>query len=516
MERFRFWCQKVLPLVYDDSLSYYELLCKVVDYLNNLAKTVNIMQDELTAINDYIQKNTEKVVLETLTKWLDDGTITSIFEQVVQGYVKQNSNVYSVFLDNRLVVKSVISDQAQGFTMDAGFFYMLHHASDTDPLKLAKISLDGALQSDKVIMLDGKPVPKIHGNSLNFYNEYLYAAFAGDDTLNTSILKINPLDGTATKIDTGCRVSAIDFFSVDGNDYAVSVWSNSQNFVEWYIKDDMMIPYSRPMQKQTTPLLKQGIKSTGTHVYLPYSGNGAYKFNSVRVYTHGLQNTVNIFFNNFNDVEMEDLGRIDGKEVMYWNDLHGNIYAFDTDGILTQSQDIVSFSNYSQALDHYFVAFGNTFNTPAYQKIHTSNSVSLLTEFIVPPNLRRTWSMTGTGYLNVLGGKDVPLVCTPSTGDIIVHTTSDVWNGSKYRPCCLQMRYKFDESNAKYKLSYFLLSCNDTPEYVYDASADTDAKLQVITAWIHSRFPSMTRLTDRGYFRFDTSLNYGATYPVSI
>ena len=32
---FRFWCQKVLPLVYDDSLSYYELLCKVVAYLNN-------------------------------------------------------------------------------------------------------------------------------------------------------------------------------------------------------------------------------------------------------------------------------------------------------------------------------------------------------------------------------------------------------------------------------------------------------------------------------------------------
>ena len=32
---FRFWCQTVLPLVYDDSLSYYELLNKVVVYLNN-------------------------------------------------------------------------------------------------------------------------------------------------------------------------------------------------------------------------------------------------------------------------------------------------------------------------------------------------------------------------------------------------------------------------------------------------------------------------------------------------
>ena len=35
LKTFNFWCQKVLPLVYDDSLSYYELLCKVVDYINN-------------------------------------------------------------------------------------------------------------------------------------------------------------------------------------------------------------------------------------------------------------------------------------------------------------------------------------------------------------------------------------------------------------------------------------------------------------------------------------------------
>ena len=34
IEPFRFWCQKVLPTAYDDSLSYYELLNKVVDLLN--------------------------------------------------------------------------------------------------------------------------------------------------------------------------------------------------------------------------------------------------------------------------------------------------------------------------------------------------------------------------------------------------------------------------------------------------------------------------------------------------
>ena len=37
---FRFWCQKVLPLVYDDSLSYYELLNKIVVYLNSTISDV--------------------------------------------------------------------------------------------------------------------------------------------------------------------------------------------------------------------------------------------------------------------------------------------------------------------------------------------------------------------------------------------------------------------------------------------------------------------------------------------
>lgn len=44
---FRFWCQKVLPAVYDDSLSYYELLCKVVDYLNKVIDELNVHADAI-------------------------------------------------------------------------------------------------------------------------------------------------------------------------------------------------------------------------------------------------------------------------------------------------------------------------------------------------------------------------------------------------------------------------------------------------------------------------------------
>lgn len=51
LKPFRFWCQKVLPLVYDDSLSYYEVLCKVVDYLNKAMEDVGVLHDDVDALH---------------------------------------------------------------------------------------------------------------------------------------------------------------------------------------------------------------------------------------------------------------------------------------------------------------------------------------------------------------------------------------------------------------------------------------------------------------------------------
>lgn len=52
LKPFRFWCQKVMPLVYDESLSYYELLCKVVDYLNKTMEDVDNMIDDMGEFRD--------------------------------------------------------------------------------------------------------------------------------------------------------------------------------------------------------------------------------------------------------------------------------------------------------------------------------------------------------------------------------------------------------------------------------------------------------------------------------
>lgn len=70
---FKFWCYKVLPLVYDDSLSYYEVLCKVVEYINNLIEQDKIFGDEINAI---------KSDIDTIQKWIDNFD-TSYAEKII-------------------------------------------------------------------------------------------------------------------------------------------------------------------------------------------------------------------------------------------------------------------------------------------------------------------------------------------------------------------------------------------------------------------------------------------------
>lgn len=74
---FRFWCQTVLPLVYDDSLSYYENLCKIVAFLNK-------MIDNLKGVNQEIDEL--KKELAAVQKWIDEFDTTFI-KEIVEEYI---------------------------------------------------------------------------------------------------------------------------------------------------------------------------------------------------------------------------------------------------------------------------------------------------------------------------------------------------------------------------------------------------------------------------------------------
>lgn len=100
--KLRFWCQKVLPLVYDDSLSYYELLGKVVEYLNNTIKDVSACEDNITALRDafiqlqdYVNEMFDDFAPEIeriIDEMIDNGEFGEILTDVVNGLI---ANEYS-------------------------------------------------------------------------------------------------------------------------------------------------------------------------------------------------------------------------------------------------------------------------------------------------------------------------------------------------------------------------------------------------------------------------------------
>lgn len=61
ISNFRFWCQKVLPLVYDDSLSYYETLCKFSEKLNEVINNTNELSEQYQNVGATLEEITTKL-----------------------------------------------------------------------------------------------------------------------------------------------------------------------------------------------------------------------------------------------------------------------------------------------------------------------------------------------------------------------------------------------------------------------------------------------------------------------
>ena len=93
LKYFRFWCYKVLPLTYDNSLSYYEVLCEVVKYINELIEQDKIFGEELDGL---------RADLTVVQEWINNFD-TTYFTNLVDSYiatmilVEINNNGYIVY-----------------------------------------------------------------------------------------------------------------------------------------------------------------------------------------------------------------------------------------------------------------------------------------------------------------------------------------------------------------------------------------------------------------------------------
>lgn len=97
VDTMRYDCPKILPTVYDDSLSYYEVLCKVMYKMNELIEAYNNLD-----IKPLVEAYLNSIFVNTIYKE-DTETIVFSKQKVVSG---DDAHVYDS-VDNTMYIKEV-------------------------------------------------------------------------------------------------------------------------------------------------------------------------------------------------------------------------------------------------------------------------------------------------------------------------------------------------------------------------------------------------------------------------
>ena len=149
---FRFWCQKVLPLVYDDSLSYYELLNKVVVYLNNVISDMSAVENNMTAVadsfdelEDYVNR-TKKTLVDSFNE-LNEFVNDYFTNLDVQNEINEKLDEMAADGTLTTLLSTVANSEIPGVVTD----WLEENVTPTSPIVDASLSIQGAAADAKAV-----------------------------------------------------------------------------------------------------------------------------------------------------------------------------------------------------------------------------------------------------------------------------------------------------------------------------------------------------------------------------
>lgn len=206
---FRFWCQKVLPLVYDDSLSYYELLCKVVNYLNKVIDETNKIGADITELykaynqlKEYVDNYFKNLdVQEEINKKLDEMAKNGFFSNIAKYFIVSTAlnPIYMRNTGHKHYYKyseetSAIYGAYQGFTNTHNTFigmlipieYKLNYITGSITNKAVIVEYDNNMRE---LRRSGE-LTLYHGSAMFFYDNKIYvnANSSGEEYINKIIV----------------------------------------------------------------------------------------------------------------------------------------------------------------------------------------------------------------------------------------------------------------------------------------------------------------------------------------
>lgn len=214
MKPFFIWCQKVLPLVYDDSLSYYEVLTKVVAHLNTVIENVNTAEENISLLSDaydelqgYVNHYFDNLdVQEEINNKLDvmaeDGTLSSLIEPYMSSFTEAVDNLNTHFTGEvneltqevinlqALVGTPLIATSASAMTNQSKIYVYVGDESgyvngnwyywDGNSWESGGVYNSEALETDKTLSVEGMAGDaKITGN----FRSYFYKS-SGNEFIN--------------------------------------------------------------------------------------------------------------------------------------------------------------------------------------------------------------------------------------------------------------------------------------------------------------------------------------------
>lgn len=223
---FRFWCQKVLPLVYDDSLSYMELLAKVVNYLNNtisdvanaeenISKLANAYEELQDYVNEYFDNlDVTSEVENILDRMATDGTLNDIIEPLVNEETAKISTYVTAWLTENVdpVGSAVVVDKTLTVEGAAADSLVTGQYVRTIKRVIANASIAGYDKTDSVIS--------------GVKTENYVMTNAGDETYlaGWSYSEFEVAPNTTYKI-SGTGSTAVRMFNVyDANDNIIDLY----------------------------------------------------------------------------------------------------------------------------------------------------------------------------------------------------------------------------------------------------------------------------------------------------
>lgn len=134
---FAFWCQKVMPAVLDNSLSFYEVLCKLTAKLNDAIETINGHSEMITTMQSEID------ALQTLT--------AQHTQQIADLTKKVQANVNNIAaINTRTKGLSTKTDSANNWLglnlqTDDSYVYRLAWSTDAPAASVLKTSRPGSV-----------------------------------------------------------------------------------------------------------------------------------------------------------------------------------------------------------------------------------------------------------------------------------------------------------------------------------------------------------------------------------